>query len=101
MKPKCCSICKTEIATDEHHRRWNTADPRINLPPPPLDLKLSVICVTCYVDGPTMASRIRMNSCDRISAPDGSDGLNCIGCKVYYSYVEPNCLAGYQCPECR
>jgi len=37
----------------------------------------------------------------RFIAPDGTDGLMCLGCQVYYPYVEPNCSVGYNCPCCR
>lgn len=38
---------------------------------------------------------------DRISMPDGTDGMKCIQCGDYYPYVEPNSDNGYICFMCK
>lgn len=119
--------CKIDPATTPY-MAWYGADQSISLPLPPNDLYSSAICWICYKDGPTMESRIRhclsnkiyisgsrksppipitsMGGKSFIDAPrvkmnDKSDGLICVGCQNYFSFVESNCPEGYRCFSCR
>jgi hypothetical protein len=37
----------------------------------------------------------------RVTVSPVSDGLICVGCQEYFSFVEANCHEGYRCFSCR
>ena len=87
-----CSCCNDEIGCFDGFE-WLDEDKRIGLLEPPEDLRGIRICKNCYIDGPTMEQRIRVNICskgNKVIMPNGVDGHVCTVCNEFWSYVESN-----------
>lgn len=80
----CCAIIKQGYCWS-----WNVPYRAIKLPNPPKDLIGAKICFRCWIDGPTMESRIRSQD----SIKNSMANSKCGACNCAFEYQD--CVTGY------